>query len=209
MRNTVDSHLRQCGKCGSPFSNTLLQGAEQGITCPACGARAVIRFFPAAVSLSSSAPGKGTSAPGENPCYTHPQRKAERICDGCGRFMCSLCDFAIGDRHLCSNCVSALAEQNDEKTGDDNLVSRRIQYDSIAFMLAVGFPLLFGCFCFPLLLVTAPVSLWLTVRHWNTPCSLFPRNRWRFVVAAIVSGASLAGLVGLIAFYSIELWKAF
>jgi hypothetical protein len=62
-------------------------------------------------------------------------------------------------------------------------------HDSIALGLATLPVLLF----WPVL-ITAPMALFWTIRHWNSPRSLVPRTRVRFYFAAFLA----LGEIGLI-----------
>jgi len=41
----------------------------------------------------------------EAACYVHTDRRAEAACDGCGRFMCALCEVRVGEQRLCVACL--------------------------------------------------------------------------------------------------------
>jgi len=42
-------------------------------------------------------------------------------------------------------------------------------------------------------MITAPAALYLTVRHWRTPLSIFPRTKIRFIIAFLLAAAQLVG----------------
>jgi hypothetical protein len=46
--------------------------------------------------------------------------------------------------------------------------------------------------------ITAPMALYITIRHWNAPSSVIPRSKWRFVVAGLLSVAEIAGWIVLL-----------
>jgi hypothetical protein len=51
---------------------------------------------------------------------------------------------------------------------------------------------------FPMLLiwvtvVTAPIALYLAIRHWNSPLSLVRRSKIRFILAMAISGLQMLG----------------
>ena len=44
---------------------------------------------------------------------------------------------------------------------------------------------------------TAPVVIYLTIRHWNSPSSIIPRTKIRFVLAFIIASLQIAGWIYL------------
>ena len=70
-------------------------------------------------------------------------------------------------------------------------------HDSIALALATAPALM----VWPAV-VTAPLSLFWIVRHWNSPGSILPRTRWRYYVAAFFAvgelGLIIANIVAIL-----------
>jgi len=66
-------------------------------------------------------------------------------------------------------------------------------YDSIALALAT-----LPVFLFWPVFGTAPVSLFLVIRHWNSPRSIVPRTRIRLYLAALFAVAEIGGVGFLI-----------
>jgi len=52
----------------------------------------------------------------------------------------------------------------------------------------------------PLTLFTAPLTLYLIFKHYNTPISITSVKRWRFVVAALLAIAQLIA-IGFTAYF--------
>jgi hypothetical protein len=121
---------------------------------------------------------------GEASCFYHPGRQAVRPCDGCGRFLCALCDVELGREHLCPTCLDT-GQRKGKLTA---LETRRTIYDDAAVAVAVV-PLLM----WPMTLLTAPLAIGLAVYGWNKPGSLVPRTRVRFYLAILLAAAQLAG----------------
>jgi hypothetical protein len=44
-------------------------------------------------------------------------------------------------------------------------------------------------------LFTAPLAIYLTVRHWKTPSGIIPRTRIRFILAFLIAGFQIAGWI--------------
>ena len=119
-------------------------------------------------------------------CFYHPGKKAVTPCSACGRFVCALCDVALNGRHLCPACF----EKGKSKRKIKSLENHRTCYDTIALMVATV-PLLF----YFITLITAPLAIYLTVRHWNTPSGIIPRTRIRFILAFFMAGLQIAGWI--------------
>jgi hypothetical protein len=129
----------------------------------------------------------------EASCFYHPQKKAVIACEGCGRFLCALCDLELNGRHLCPVCL----ERGQQKRSLKQLENQRVRYDSLALVLALA-PLL----AWPLTLLTAPGAIFFSLRHWNSPTSIIRPTRLRLVLAIILSGLQVVGWI-------VGLWYAF
>lgn len=70
------------------------------------------------------------------------------------------------------------------------LQNQRLLYDSIAFHLAF-WPMMTVF----LTLVTAPVAIFFTVRHWRTPSGLLPKPIVKSIVAMLLATGQLVGWV--------------
>lgn len=71
--------------------------------------------------------------------------------------------------------------------------TRRTMYDSVALAFAT-FPALL---IWPVVL-GAPAALWVVFRRWRSPGSVVPRTRLRFILAALIALAEIAGVIALI-----------
>jgi len=117
-------------------------------------------------------------AEGDASCFYHPAKPAATVCDGCGRFLCALCDVELGGQHYCPPCLEA----GRRKQTLTHLEPRRMLYDNIALALAV-LPLL-TCFLFP---VTSPFAIATAIWGWRKPSSLLPRTKVRFILAILMA----------------------
>lgn len=178
-----------CTKCGTPFPQAALN-APDFVPCAVCGNPVLAMVFPAL--LRPQGPGaraENILVEGESSCFYHPTKKAMIPCDGCGRFLCTLCDVEFGSQHLCPVCI-----ENAPKKGKlSQLEHSRYHYDTIALMLA-AYPLLFFIMCWPAMVATAPLSFYYCIRHWNTPLSVVPRTRIRFVLAFFFASLQVLGM---------------
>ena len=116
---------------------------------------------------------------GESTCFYHPSKKAVLPCQGCGRFLCALCDCDLSGTHFCPVCLEA----GKTKGKIQNLQNERPLYDSIALMFAV-LPIVTVVF-WVFSLFTAPIALVLAIANWNTPRSIVHRTKTRLVLAII------------------------
>jgi hypothetical protein len=153
--------------------------------CPACRVPLHVEVFPAL--FRPPARGRGGEAlmvEGESSCFYHPQKKAIVPCQGCGRFLCALCDCELRGEHFCPACL----EVGRQKGRIQRLENQRTLYDGIALSAAV-LPLLIFYFT----VVTAPIALYIALRYWNAPRSIVHRTKIRLVMAIIVATLQIIG----------------
>lgn len=176
----------QCGHCGTAVGPDAGSPAD-GLPCLACGQPTRVYLFPAVQRSFAGARPEALLGSEESACYFHPENRAATVCDHCGRFLCALCDLPVGGRHLCAPCLNSGAAAP--------LETQRTRYDSLALLLSTWtfFTTYFAIFA-------SFAALWFVVRHWNDPPGLFPRGRWRFVVAALCALAQIALWGGIIGF---------
>jgi uncharacterized paraquat-inducible protein A len=182
----MKSFQLNCGSCNSRLSFPL---PEQTVIkpCPSCGQTIEVNVFPSLFRLPEMGKsGEKLTVPDESSCFYHPQNKAVVPCSGCGRFLCSLCDVDWGGKSLCPVCIQSGENKGEMAQGKTNYV----YYDEVALALAV-FPLLIFYFT----LVTAPMALYFAIRYFRTPISATPRNRWRFILAIVISTAQIVGWI--------------
>lgn len=185
----MNTHDWTCAQCGEVWPDMPPpEGAECGQTfnCPSCGKPAILYRFPS-LSKRLAAESCGRQAQeGEAVCFHHPDRQAETACEACGRFLCSLCGIDFNGHMLCPICLAQT--QRDAASH----VPRRLRYDKLALFSVSISPLLYCISIF-----NACLSLYLCFRHWRTPLSVLPYNRWRFVVAGVLAAALVALWLGL------------
>lgn len=68
-----------------------------------------------------------------------------------------------------------------------NLETHRVLYDDIALAIAI-IPALFIW----VTIITAPISIYLSLRHWKSPTSIIPRTKIRFIIAIMLSVVQIA-----------------
>jgi len=180
----MNPSLVQCPACQA----WLLEGVfnqPRLSPCPACGVPLQVEVFPALFRrVNPGQSGETIMIEGESSCFYHPQKKAVVPCQGCGRFLCALCDCELNGQHFCPACL----ETGKTKGKIKSLENQRTLYDSIAMSLAI-FPLLIFYFT----LITAPVALFIVIRYWNAPRSIVRRTKIRYIVAIILASTQIAG----------------
>ena len=172
-----------CTKCAVALSPGMLNAAGFS-ACPECGSLLRADVFPALFKKAPAVAVENILADGQAGCFFHPQKKAVVPCESCGRFLCSLCDVEFGGRHVCPSCLEA--GRNKRKIR--NLETERVLHDSIALSIAI-LPLLM----FFVTIVTAPVCIYYSLRHWKSPMSILPRTKVRFVFAVLIAVLQLGG----------------
>lgn len=188
--------LTQCASCGAEFPAAIVNAGPAA--CPACGARVEAAVFPRLFGNAGDETGR-QALDFEATCYYHEQKRAERVCDSCGVFMCGVCDTPVGDARVCPRCV----ERDIREQTSTRFVHQRLHYDSVALLLAVlSILFLFPFYClFPLGLLAATLAIVLSVYYWRKSLSLLPRRRWRFVLAVLLGTLNLLVVAGGAAFF--------
>jgi hypothetical protein len=182
-----------CTKCSNPIPEGFLNNTFT-LPCPSCGAQIQAFVFPAFyMPMGPVDAGESLTFEGESSCYYHPNKKASVHCQGCGRFLCSLCDVELNAHHLCPACL----ETGAKKGTIENMDNTRTNYENMALHLAVV-PILFF---FPTIL-TAPIALYIAIRYWRSPSSMVFRTKARFILAILLALPQVAGWL----FYFISLY---
>lgn len=168
----------KCDECGGANSAELIN-LSAFVTCRFCQKEIQKTVFPAFFrSLEIGLSSEQILTDSEAGCFFHSEKKASVACDGCGRFLCALCDIAVGEDHLCSPCIESGRNKGKIKT----MENKRTRHDKVALSLAV-LPLLL----WPFTVITAPAALYTSIRYRKSPPSLVSPSRWRFSVAGILA----------------------
>ncbi len=179
-----------CLKCKAALSVELFAHSPAAV-CGSCGTPITAYLFPAFShnTISTLAP-QDLLMDSEASCFFHPQKKAALACEGCGRFLCGLCEMEWQGQHLCPQCLETWKKKGKMKS----LENHRVLYDQIALSLSI-IPVLMWPFTF----LTAPAVVYMVIRHWNAPLSIVSRSKFRFVVALLLALAQIVGWIWLIA----------
>lgn len=188
----------ECGKCRAELALPLAE-ASTITDCPSCGTALQLEVFPALFrAVAPGQAGESLVLDDESSCFYHPGKKAVLPCEGCGRFLCALCDVEFGGRHLCPACIEAGLE----KQGEGVPKKDTVRYDDVALTCAAVSLMFFWT-----TLITAPITIFIVLRYWKRPLGIGRTSRWRFVVALLLALAELTGW-GIAALVLIERWLA-
>ena len=171
----------ECPVCKTPVLERGIN-RDHWMPCNGCSNLMFVEVFPALFRpMAPGQAGEVLVVEGDSTCFYHPAKKAVLPCEGCGRFLCALCDCDLSGTHFCPACLEAGKTKGKIK----NLQNERPLYDSIALMLAVLpiVTLVFWVFT----VFTAPIALVLAIVNWNTPRSIVHRTRIRLVFAIILA----------------------
>jgi len=153
----------------------------EATACPACHLTVQVEIFPAFFPPASIAkPAETMFEEGFSSCFFHEQKRAVVACDACGRFLCSLCDVELNERHLCPTCL----QSGQAKGKIATLETQRMLWDSAALSLAL----------LPIM-VSAPLALFCAIYSFSRPSSLVPRTRLRAYCAIVLSVVQIAGWI--------------
>jgi hypothetical protein len=191
MTTALESSLVKCSKCQALLFPELYHAGEF-TPCPSCQSLLEIEVFPAILVAPTATLPETILIEGESSCFYHPAKKASIVCQGCGRFLCALCDLELNGRHICPVCL----ESGQKKAKFKDLENTRMLWDRLALAAAV-LPLLFVWTS----IIGAPVALYLVLRYRKTPCSITGKSSLYFVVAAILAVLEIAAWVTALVFF--------
>lgn len=182
--SSTEGFAPPCPKCKAPLAGLDLEEERGEGACDACATPIEFALFPARRRPKVVAR-VTRSVEGDSTCYFHPANHAAVICDGCGRYLCTVCEVPSEDgRRLCPPCVSSARKKTVQKA--DEIVV----YDQMSLTLAL-LPML----AWPVTVLTAPIVLGLVIYGWRKPRSLIRPGRWRFIVAAVAAVLQIAGWI--------------
>ena len=174
-----------CAVCSWPVPREFWN-REEGVRCRVCHHNVRVTAFPAIDTISTGAAPEALGGETEASCFYHPQSRAARVCDECGRFLCALCDLEVEGRHICPRCFESGVNAHKIATVEP----RRTLYDSVALALAtLPFLLIWPA------IIAAPWSLFIVITRWNAPSSVVPRTKIRFILAALFALSELGFIV--------------
>lgn len=177
-------------RCRNCFS---IIGPEQlnrpgWVACGDCGHRGAYWLFPAYYLASQRGSAAVARAEGQSSCFFHPEKLASVVCDGCGRFLCTVCDVSMGKAHFCTACL----QTKDKQSGVSRIENERVLHANLTLTLALLAPILF----WPITPFSAPYALYRSIRYFRTPSSLVEQGRWRLYLAMLAASGQVLLMVG-------------
>lgn len=187
-----------CESCQTPIDHSKVNTGEF-LPCSSCDMAIRTDMFPAAIRRTDDDKhAQSKMMEDDAGCFFHPSKKAVITCSSCGRFLCSLCDVEMDGYHICFSCMESGHNKQEITTHE----TYRVLYDSMALKLSL-LPIvtvIFLWFSF----ITAPIALFIALKHWKKEKSIAPRGRyWRSVLAVILSTAQILGWAGIL-FYTLN-----
>lgn len=149
-----------------------MQAGAASVACTRCGANTNLWLFPALFKSSKSVDAQLLLDEGQSSCMNHPAKRAVAVCDGCGKFLCALCDVDWNGDHLCSACIAHRKQANP----DNALRTEYIHYDRIVLALAIA-----SIFLYFLGVIVAPAALYIGWRYWNEPWRPVPYRKYGMI----------------------------
>lgn len=180
----MTSGLIKCGGCGGVNEPTLF--ARNQPTCPYCNRKIEGRVFGAIWRPAEVVRADTLLVAEDASCFHHPQNKAACVCDGCGKFVCKLCDIEVHGSHLCPTCL----ESGVKKKKVAALEHARVLHGHVALALAI-LPLLMWYLTF----LTAPAAIYVALRYWKRPQSVTGGTHIPHVFAIIIASLEILGWV--------------
>ncbi|MBX3177228.1 MAG: B-box zinc finger protein [Candidatus Hydrogenedentes bacterium] len=177
MRKTIV----RCGSCESALALPPVPGAGT-LGCPVCRTASRVWVYPALFRETAGDRGQRLLDESQASCMNHPDKQATVVCDGCGKFLCGLCDVDWNGEHLCAPCVQRRAKGGAAGRGRNAY----IHYDSLALgvvLLSIITMPFFGLGGF-----IAPVTFYVAWRYWREPWRPVPHRRWAMVLAVLLAG---------------------
>ena len=176
-----------CSRCSSPIP--AQDWNRERALCSNCRAPLSVLVFPAFLPKTASAAASALLEEGEASCFYHPSKRAVVPCDQCGRFLCSLCQVEFLGQNWCPGCIEIRRQKGQLAALD----ARRPLYDNMVLSLAF----------FPALLIwptiiTAPMSLYLSLKYWRAPSSILPRTKIRFWIATLFAALLIVAWIWLV-----------
>ena len=168
-----------CRKCGTKLSLT----SNKELTCPTCKNRIKLTLFPSFYSQEKSEQKVSDITNTEDAsCFFHANKKANFICQQCGRFICNLCNVGTKTKPLCSACFNENLTQKKKVEYE----SSRILWDDIALVLAF-----WPIFTISFTLITAPAAFFMVIFTWKKKTSIVPRSVTRKILALVLSSTQI------------------
>ena len=194
MRETI----LWCSACDARSPLPAAPGAGT-VACPVCRHPSQVWLFPALYRETRGSAGQRLLEEGQSSCMNHPQKQAVAVCDGCGKFLCALCDVDWNGEHVCTACIQHRKLSDHEGAYQ----STYTHYDSVALGIVLLSVLMMSFFGLGGLI--APVTLYVAWRYWRVPWRPVPHRKWRMALAVILANLIFVGWLGFVVYFFVNI----
>ncbi|VGO14334.1 hypothetical protein PDESU_02893 [Pontiella desulfatans] len=183
----------KCPTCGHPFAAHLYNHGDAAAPCDVCKTKLTIHALPALYRPIGKSAEALEARLSEAVCFHHADKKAEQVCDDCGRFLCGLCSLPIGEETLCASCLGLRRKSE----GMHALKPKQMRFDKLAMMLSVASVVIMLPMWFTVVVPmgVALAGIYVAIRYWKRKPELAAGFRARMVVAILLAIGSSAGSV--------------
>ena len=198
LKHPMDGPMTtDCLHCERPLEILPRDRNTPDRVCGHCGARQLQFIYPAACGAAQDGYTPELLVEGAS-CFYHADVAADRPCDDCGRFVCTLCVIHMPEpashpadfpASICPTCLAHRIEEEHVNPQWDLYRSTYPRHDFTAQILAVVPILLFPLFA--LVPVASGIVLYLAFRFGWTTRTPVRRYRGHMVAAAIVAVITL------------------
>ena len=185
--------LIKCTRCGTPLNTQRLHGPWQSLThawseaCDKCTRVHQVRAYPAMLRRDAVATGNDLLNAEDATCFYHEDKRAERACSVCGRFVCALCHIEISGRDVCPECIGNTKLRTEHIETTEN---RRTNYGRLGLtMFAIAFIVPFFA------LIGFPLAIFFAFRSRGKPRPLASSFAGPMVAGLILTGLQFIGSI--------------
>lgn len=181
-----------CPHCAAALPLAGAVAGAQVAACPRCRGVVEVEVFPALSGRGGWVGRAGRSTEADEPrCFFHDEKRAEAVCQLCGRYLCATCEIRMGERLLCPECF----ETGRLRRALPQLERWRLLPVNLALWVAL---LSLGLLPLPVGLIGGPAAVILAVFGLFRPGSVTGRRAVGGAVAAIVLGLTIAVFWGVV-----------
>jgi hypothetical protein len=189
----MNRYCIKCPMCGHPIDAELYNRGAEAVPCPACKTKLTVHALPALYRHVQESTEALLARLDDAACFYHAGKKAEQVCDDCGRFLCGLCVLPFEEETLCATCL----EHRRKSAGMHTLKPNQIRHDKLALMLAIVSVIIMIPFWFTVVipLAVALAGVFVAIRYWKRRPGLAGGYRLRMVFALLLCLSAAVGSV--------------
>lgn len=180
----------QCLNCSRAMLIEPAEAPGMERHCPHCSTRQVQQMYPALVRPPAETQSRAAEAGAG--CFFHDSTAASGVCEDCGCYLCALCSFpdpgaldAADGPRLCPVCFARHAGDPSGASYNARFRTRYPRHD-LAVLFLVLLPVVILPF-FLFVIVTAPMALFLAIRHGGKDLSPVSRSKALLTLGAVAA----------------------